>query len=188
MVYTPWQPGRRITAALLAEHPRLIDRQEVAGTAASVVFSSIPTTFRDLRLTIRARGTAAGDQVGLQVRMNGTASGYRSSLVQDFNLFAAGAAAPGWYVTGQAGFNGGFAPAAGATAGAFGCAEMTIPEYADSTKLKHAVCHGGYLDGTRHYTMWAVSSLASTAPVLSLSVVPSSGSWAAGTVVTLTGM
>lgn len=169
--------------------PHLIARQQLGANAASIVFSNIPQTFRDLRLVMRLRGTAAGDQVSAYVQMNAVVSGYDASLTQDFNTYTGGGIAPGgFWLTGLVGFHGGFHSAAAASANAFGAGEILINEYSDTTKRKQTFALGGYTDGTRHYGMTVFSGNAATAAISSLTLVPTSGSWLSGSVVSLYAM
>lgn len=166
--------------------PHLLARQQLASNASSIVISGIPQTWRDLRLVMRLRGTAASNETAAYVQMNGVTSGYDASLTQDFNGYTGGGvSSPGYYLTGLVGFHGGFAPAASASSGAFSAGEILIPEYSDTAKRKQAVGSGGYTDGTRHYEMTALSGNAATAAIGSLTIVPGSGSWASGSVVSL---
>lgn len=184
-----WAPGSKITSRRMGLLGRLFERFVADQQYGAILFSGIPQTYRDLRLVIRARSSDAAAQAGVFVQMNSTATGYASSLTQDFNAFASGPSTniTAYHVTGQVGFNAGFIPAATATSGAHSLTQMKIPGYADTGQQKMADCRGGYLDGTRHYVMQAMSHVADTAAVQSLVVLPTAGAFTAGSTFSLYG-
>jgi len=49
----------------------LISSQTLGGTTASVTFSSIPTSYNDLKLVVSARGDTAAAQIAITLKLNG---------------------------------------------------------------------------------------------------------------------
>ena len=97
--------------------------------AASMDFTSIPSTYTDLVLKISAR-TNRSDGVGfdnINLRFNGSATGYSMRLVYGSDTNALSVNSSTTYATFQ------YATSAFATASTFGNAELYIPNYAGST-------------------------------------------------------
>lgn len=102
-----------------------------AGGAASIDFTSIPSTYTDIVLKFSARSTdtTANDSSAIALQFNGdTASNYtRRSLVGD------GGSASSSNAT-TTSMRIGFIPTNGCTASTFGNGEIYIPNYAGSTQ------------------------------------------------------
>lgn len=102
----------------------LISSQTLGGTTASVTFSSIPTSYNDLKLVVSARGDTAAVEVQIAIKLNGdsgtnysttgfdgnsnTVSSYRGSNATSINFFQ---------------------DASTATASVFGYTEIYFPNY-----------------------------------------------------------
>ena len=64
----------------------LISSQTLGGTTASVTFSSIPSTYNDLKLVVSARGDAASTDGQLTVNFNGdSGTNYSWTAVAGYN-------------------------------------------------------------------------------------------------------
>lgn len=63
---------------------QLISSQVLTSTAASVTFSSIPSTFKDLVLRFSARASGSGNLAGLAIKFNGSTT----NIYSNTNLFA----------------------------------------------------------------------------------------------------
>ena len=103
----------------------LISSNVLSSSAASVTFSSIPSTYTDLVIRVTARSTLASISDDLSIRLNGGTSGYSRTILLGNgstagSLRSSNAAAAVAY--GQ--ING-----ANATANSFGTAEVYIPNY-----------------------------------------------------------
>lgn len=100
-----------------------------AGGAASIDFSSIPSTYTDLVLSLSLRSTRAANQDSFLYQFNGSTTGYSYRQLY-------GGAGGGSIVTGSAsgtsGF-GGLMPATNNTASTFSSQLIYIPNYAGST-------------------------------------------------------
>ena len=92
--------------------------------AASIDFSSIPTTYTDLVLKISARLTAAVDFASLSIAFNGSTASFTSKILQGDGSSAVSAG-----LTNFAGGVGGTL----LTASTFNNVEIYIPNYAGST-------------------------------------------------------
>jgi len=92
-----------------------------SGGAASIDFTSIPSTYTDLVLKVSVRSSTAASYVALKVRYNGSASSYTAK-----QIYGNGSSATsnnytdGWV---------GFMDAASSTANTFSSTEVYIPNY-----------------------------------------------------------
>ena len=107
---------------------KLIAKNTLGSSAASVTFSSIPSTYTDLLLIVSARTDRASqivDVVG--VRFNGNTSNYSARIISGANTqatsssVASGAYTWGWFA---------YATAPNATSSTFASNEIVIPNYA----------------------------------------------------------
>ena len=97
-----------------------------AGGAASIDFSSIPSTYTDLLLVISARSAYAAQYNFCALTFNGSATGYSARYISGI----------GTTVSSSTGYTDKFridAPAASNTASTFGSTQIYIPNYAGST-------------------------------------------------------
>ena len=110
----------------------LISSQTLGGTTASVTFSSIPSTYNDLKLVISARGDTAAFNISVVMKLNGdTATNYSQTYLEgtpnsSFSGRSTGVTADSFYIN----ING-----ANTTASTFGSAELYFPNY-NSTSAK----------------------------------------------------
>jgi hypothetical protein len=167
----------------------LITETALSGTAASVPFSSIPATYRDLRIVVRGRSDAAGvNNVDLRMQFNGdTGANYDSvfTINNNSNTFFNGEIIAGTY-----GYMGQVS-AATAPAGVPGVSEIRVYDYRGTTWNKEWQAHcatkraasTGNLFNFHTSGQWR-----STAAITSLTVLPSAGNFIAGTVVSLYGI
>ena len=103
----------------------LISSQTLGGTTASVTFSSIPSTYNDLKLVVSARGDSISNWVKFNLNLNSdTATNY-----SDTNLVGNSSAATTSRQTSVT-VDGSIAmSAATATASTFGSTEIYFPNY-----------------------------------------------------------
>jgi len=97
-----------------------------SGGAATIDFSSIPTTYTDLLIKVSSRTSATGVAENLLVKFNNS-----SATFSNKTLRGSGSAAVSYSFTTN-GF-GGFLNAATSTSSTFGNTEIYIPNYAGST-------------------------------------------------------
>lgn len=161
-----------------------IGQQVLGATAASASFSNIPQDYEDL--IVVASGRLTGSSVDVLAQINGdTGANYRSETINAFSTSVAGsqnAAATSMRVGVFPGTSG------GAPTGYVGSFQAVIHNYARTSLHKGILAEWQCSTGTGGFTqgrgieahMWA-----NTAAVTSLSVFPTSGSFEAGTVITL---
>lgn len=108
---------------------QLIQHQELGSAQSSIVFSSIPSTFTDLYLTLSLRGSLNNPQIGHFIRLNNDSGANYSSR----RLVGNGSSASSASESGSTSIYGGQAPAATQTSNTFGNTSIYIPNYAGST-------------------------------------------------------
>lgn len=166
-----------------------IGHAELSVAASAITFSSIPGTYKHLKIILYARTTQATQNAAVGIRFNGdSAANYDSQLIQ-----GVGASPNAVEILGGIYAHIGALPAAAATGGTalFGIAEVTIPWYANTTKQKGAVgvsaskwsTGASGLAASQRAGFWR-----SSAAITSVSLVPESLNFEAGSVATLYGM
>lgn len=105
----------------------LISSNVLSSSAASVTFSSIPSTYTDLVLRISARSSETATITSIEVEFNSTASSYSIT-----RLRGNGSAASSSRSSNQTQLTVGTIPAASATSNTFGSIEVYIPSYTAS--------------------------------------------------------
>jgi hypothetical protein len=124
-----------------------VSTQTLAGTAASITFSTIPGTYNVLRLLVIGRSAVAAETDYWYVQVNGDTSGHYDTLgVEGYANVSTNVvngvknAADQWW-TGSEDL-----PGASATAGVAGRLEIEIPDYAGTTFQKIGSWESGYCD------------------------------------------
>ena len=106
---------------------QLIQHQELGSAQSSIVFSSIPSTFTDLYLTLSLRGSLNNPQIGHLIRLNNdSGANYSSRRLVGTSVSSASE-------SGSTSIYGGQAPALTQTSNTFGNTSIYIPNYAGST-------------------------------------------------------
>jgi hypothetical protein len=150
-------------------------------TASSVVFGSIPSTYRDLVLVCTPAHTTTN--VNFFLRFNGdSGSNYRMVRVSGSGTAAsssAPAAATSIDLTFQSDVN--------TTLNAFNTI-ANIMDYSTTDKSKTVITRSNRNLGTTGGTDLFVHRWSSTAAITSLTMLPNTGSWAAGSVFSLYGI
>lgn len=129
---------RTALTSVLGRADALIEETALAASATSITFSSIPNTYRTLRLVGMARTDRASqpsDQVAIQVGNGTVDTGNNYTYMRIVTGDGAGtshAAATGSWA------NAAFATAATADAGFFVPFEVLILNYADTSQFRHA--------------------------------------------------
>jgi len=156
-----------------------INESVLVGTTASVTFSSIPATYRNLRLYVLCRSDTAGVQTNLFMQFNGdTAANY------DYQEMAGQQAATAAVESlAQIGIPMREMPAAGTTASHPAIFTIDIPWYASTTFLKLSINQSSWSNGTATgslVTRNAMGRWRSSAAITSIRLVPGAGSFIAG--------
>jgi hypothetical protein len=147
---------------------KLISKQILSSTAASVTFSSIPGTYTDLYLVLSARATGSYDAtpwVTAELHFNNNTTGYSART-----LFGTGSATGS--DTNAAAF---LMPDSDSTANTFGNCDIYIPNYAGSTNKTASGTSVTENNGTSA-AMWAHALLwSNTAAITEMRVRPFTG-------------
>jgi hypothetical protein len=144
-----------------------------SGGAASIDFTSIPSTFTDLCLKISVRGTSAANIIGCRMAFNGTSLSTNWTRRQ---LEGNGSTATSQNATTS---NLGYPPAANMTASTFSNIEAYIPNYAGSTNKSVSVDSVGEGNSTSDVYADLVALLwSNTAAINQITLTPDSGSFA----------
>jgi hypothetical protein len=151
---------------------------------ASVTFSSIPGTYRHLRLVYQARGDAAVTDLGFQIQLNGdTGTTYDQEYT---HLSGAAPTAFAQEAIATTSIRIGDLPAASAPASSAGIGAIEIPNYAGVTFFKNIDARGSSRISNTTPVMLvfqAAGTWKSLAAVNAVKVFPASGNFAAGTFV-----
>lgn len=175
------------TSSVSAGAMTLIARTVLGSDTASVDFTSIPSTYENLRIMYAARGTYNGDSTALLLRFNGdTASNYGHNI-----------SSANYSVSWEHDYtvNGGETStkvsmdiaAATAAAGSAGFGTIDIPAYARTDWHKGLVASTGSTHGWVRVNSTAGIWL-STAAVNQVTLFPGSGNFKTGSVFTLYGL
>lgn len=182
--------GANVAASMPALHGGLflISSTTTTSSAASVTFSSIPATYKDLILNVTGRSNDAGSSVvNLVIQINGdTAGNYDAEL---FSRNGAGGTGDAGGVA-QTSLQIGGLPQASVVAGAVGSAEIVLPDYKGTTFHKSAVGTAmlKLSTATSGQNIYVVGgSWRSTAAISSILVKTASGTLTDGTVASLYG-
>lgn len=146
----------------------LISSNTLASSAASVTFSSIPSTYTDLMLRVSARNNDTG-RADVYLRFNGSSSTVYSAT----NLRGDGASASSSYYSAAAQFSFLQASSSTNTASTFGSLEFYIPNYAGSTN-KPLSAFGTQESNSTSTAVWIVGNamlFSNTAAISSITVL-----------------
>jgi hypothetical protein len=160
----------------------LISSFTATSSVASISFSSIPSTYTDLKLVLSTRGSAASVQTVTVILLNSLTSGY----VDKF-LYGSGSVVG----TGSYGASSGFvgdAPAANATASTFGSAEVYIFNYASGNMKTMSVDSVAETNATQAFMELTSLYNTTSSAVNSISVLPASGNYVQHTTAYLYGI
>ncbi|MDQ3763372.1 MAG: hypothetical protein M3460_17615, partial [Actinomycetota bacterium] len=158
----------------------LLGETVLASSAASITFGSIPQTHKHLHCVIRALSSPVAFQQ-IKCRQNGLSSAdYESQVLYALNTTVSA----GRLVTltsMEVGIIGNVNPST---------SEFVVADYTNNTSEKLFVCRCAYLDTGVYPVVWNAAShnYNDTAPITSLQFFPATGSFAAGTRISLYGM
>lgn len=160
----------------------------LGASAGSVTFSSIPNTFRHLRLEWQARGDTAAVNTALQLQVNGdTSASYDRQSTQIVGTVVSASEAQGLTAMLL-----GLLAAASASANTPGTGTIDIPNYAGTVFVKHAltqtVAQAGVGSGALTARFDLGSYRATTSAINALKLFPAAGNFVAGSTFTLYGI
>ena len=141
--------------------------------AASIDFTSIPSTYTDLCLKVSARGTATANTVNCYATFNSSASGYTDRL-----LYGNGSVAGSLSNISTTSLFIGDIPAANYTANTFSGKDTYIPNYAGSTYKSVSLDNVTENNATASYAELDAGLWSNTAAITSISLSVSSGNFA----------
>lgn len=159
--------------------------QLLATTTASITFSSIPTTIRRLVVSWTARTTATGAATDLWMRVNGSTSTVYSSTICNVNNTTQTNLADGAQTRGMVGICGGQSSAANN----FGAGEVRIAGWNSPhvANLNWQFQSQFWESPTLSYYAHGGGLFVAASPFTSLTFLPQSGSFVAGTQFALIG-
>jgi hypothetical protein len=144
-----------------------------SGGAASISFSSIPSTYTDLCVKISARmDTAAANVSYLKVRFNAATTNYA-----DRTVFGSGAVAGSVFniIGDQTGIYWLAIPAAASTSSVFGNADVYVPNYNSANYKSVSIDSVSENNGTTTYAFLVAGLWQSTSAITSINLVPDAG-------------
>ncbi len=157
--------------------------QTLSSTTASVTFSSIPTTLKQLTLTWIARSTTASFAQALRVRVNGdTGANYSFNYQQ-----VAGASAFQTVLNSQTSWLGGVIAGNSAAASNFGAGVIDFPIWSRSPNLNCVFRNHFYESGANSWSHLGGGLHFAAGSNTSITLFPDSGSFTAGSEFLLTG-
>ena len=135
--------------------------------AASIDFSSIPSTYTDLKVVISARTNQASPSDFTKIRFNGVSTAYTQRAIYGLS----GSAASGSFTEILAACDG-----TTGTASTFGNAEYYIPNYAGSTNKSVSVDSVSETNAANEaYTFLGAGLWSNTAAITSIALTPFNG-------------
>lgn len=153
----------------------LISSQTLTSSAASVTFSSIPSTYTDLVLRTSTRTDAGATYESfLRYTLNGSPTYSTTELRQQNGTVASVRVTSGGY------WRGGYIPTPTVTSNTFGSSELYIPNYTGSTSK--AASHFGVQENNATQASIAVAAeLADlTSAITSIDIANNDGNFVAG--------
>jgi hypothetical protein len=157
------------------------------GGAASITFSGISSSYRNLRLVLSGRGDTAAGSTGVSLRFNSdTGSNYDGQVG---SLYGGGAINSFDTIAGTA-MPIAVMVAASAPANTFSPVEILVHDYANTTTHKGVRGHGGYKaanSSSSTATGMGTGTWRSTSAITSVTLLPQAGNFAQYTVATLWG-
>lgn len=153
-----------------------------AGGAATMTFSSIPSTYSDLVVKRSARGTAAGNNVDVKMTFNGVTTGYTIR-----NVYGDGSTAAS-FSDSTTNYTGGETNGTSTTASTFDNAEIYISNYAGSTNKSFSLDNVVENNATFGLDWLQAGLWSNTAAITSITFTPGSGNFAQYSTATLYGI
>ena len=153
----------------------LISSQSLTGSAATVTFSSIPSTYTDLGIFVSGRGASAGGGTSgawdnFTIKFNGSSTNYSSKWLNNTdNSMNSGTSSSLIYS---------FVDYSGATANMFGNVEFYIPNYASSKYKSVSADNGVTKNSTANVIGFTAGLWSDTTAINSITFTLATGSWA----------
>jgi hypothetical protein len=161
----------------LANTYQLIASNTLSSSAASVTFSSIPSTYTDLVVRWSVRTDYGSTRTGFRAAFNSITTGYSETYIIQYDSTVV---ASGTY-TGNSYFNAEYINGTGATANSFGSGEFYLPSYTASANkqiCQFSVSEGSSTTATGMYTKaWLLSQ---TAAISSITLTANTGNFVSG--------
>jgi len=163
-----------------------ISQTVLSSAAASIVLSSIPSTYTNLKLVYQARGTSALAAQTILLRVNAdTGANYDTQVIRAY-----GSTVQGFDSFAGTSFELGSIAAASAAAGLSGSGEIEIPNYKGTSFNKSIISSVNHKEGTASGNIREVLTAGywrNSAAITSLTLLAGGNNLDAGTVVTLYG-
>ena len=158
----------------------LLERTELAASAASVTFANIPQTgYTDLKIVTSGRTDAATDFVSIALSFNGSSANFTNRLLQSDGSSAISAS-----LTNYGGAIGGTST----TASTFSNVEMYIPNYTSANNKSFSVDSVVENNATAARTSLAAGLWSNTAAITSITLTSGSGNFVANSTFSLYGL
>ena len=154
----------------------LISSNVLSGSAASVTFSSIPSTYTDLVLRISARNDASFYVSSAVIKVNAITGTYSFTTLYGTGSAAASSADSGSYQ----GFYLSSVNGNTATSNSFSSHEIYLPNYAGSTNKIASLDNANETNATAAYRVVNAGLLSNTAAVTSLTITSNSANFLTG--------
>jgi hypothetical protein len=138
-----------------------------SGGAASIDFSSIPSTYTDLCIKLSARGTGTGTARSVLISYNGSTASFSSRFLEGSGSSAASYTSPAQFIGNITG--------AGATASTFSSSDIYIPNYAGSTNKSASSDAATENNATTAFADLTASLWSSTAAITQVTLTPEAG-------------
>lgn len=164
----------------------LIQEQVLGGAAASVTFSSIPGTFRNLRLVMQTRCDASATAEDVFMQFNADTG---ANYTREFSFATGSGLTVGNTISSSSAAISGM-PCATSLANVASSATVEIPNYSGAVFFKSASAYTGYLNGASASGIAVVTTgflWANAAAITSLKLIAASGNFVVGSVFGLYG-
>ena len=155
-----------------------------SGSASSMDFTSIPSTYTDLNLLITARGTSGGED-SITMKINGLTTSIYSQRAAEGN----GAAASSFNQSGvNTAVRAGIMDGSTDTSNSFSSTSIYLPNYASAYNKSVSIDSAPETNGTTAYMNLIAYQVATTGAITSISLYPNTGSFAQHSSATLYGI
>jgi hypothetical protein len=159
-------------------YSKLAESTVGAGGASAITFSNIPQNYTDLVIKFSIRSTTTTNNV--YITFNGTSTGYSSRFLYGDGAAAASASDSLKYA--------GVVGSSSETANTFGNGEIYIPNYTSSNNKSLSSDSVSENNATTAYTVFTAKLWSNVTAISSISLAPSSGSYAQYSTATLYGI
>lgn len=153
----------------------LISSNTLSSSAASVTFSSIPSTYTDLVIKASARSTRAASTNGFDIVINGATTNY--SYTDLYNNAGTAYSSRDTIAGGNTYLYGGSVGAANINANTFNNIEIYIPSYLASQNKPVSIINAMENNATSPYELHAIAGLYSSTTAISSIMIRSGSSY-----------